>query len=135
MKRTCSSNPLRSLIGLTAGLLLMTALNSAPANAQAVLSPNKLLFNCVGGQCTPKSTTLTNVGSTSITLSSIEISAGFSLTNDCRVTLKPGGSCVFTLTLSPGASGTLNGELMVNDSAPNSPQVCLLKAIVERSSL
>lgn len=131
MKRAYSNHRLQSLTGLAAGLMLMTAFTSLPAKAQAVLSPNKLLIKCVGGQCTPASTTLTNVGSASITLQSITISGRFAETNNCGTTLKPEESCVISLTVTPFGPGKFSGTLTVNDSAPNSPQTCLLEVIVK----
>lgn len=134
MKRADSNHRLQSLTGLAAGLMLMTAFTSVPAKAQAVLSPDKLLIKCLGGQCPPASTTLTNVGSASITLQSITVSGGrlgVAQTNNCGTTLKPGESCVFSLTVSPSGSGKFSGTLSVNDSAPNSPQTCLLEVIAK----
>lgn len=132
MKGAYSNHRLQSLTGLAAGLMLMTAFTSVPAKCQAVLSPDKLLIKCVGRHCTPASTTLTNVGSTSITLLSIAVSGvRFTETNNCGAMLKPGGSCVFSLTVSPSGSGKFSGTLTVNDSAPNSPQTCLLEVIAK----
>jgi hypothetical protein len=131
MKRAYSNHRLQSLTGLAAGLMLMTAFTSVPAKCQAVLSPDKLLIKCVDGHCTPASTTLTNVGSASITLQSITVSGGVAETNNCGAMLKPGGSCVFSLTVTPSGPGKFSGTLTVNDSAPNSPQTCLLEVIAK----
>jgi hypothetical protein len=117
---------------LVAGLSLMIAF-SRPAHSQAILSPDKLLIRCAGGQCTPVSTTLTNVGSTTVTILSISISGSASLaqTNNCGVTLKPGQSCTISLTASPSA-GTSTDALNIDDSAPNSPQRASIKVLAKK---
>jgi hypothetical protein len=113
-------------------LLTMCA---APACGQVVLSPDRLLFHCIADQqCAPETTTLKNLGRSSVTLSSITVTGDFLLTNDCGEVLKPGESCSITLTFNPAKAGRVTGALTVDDSAPNSPQIALLKAITEGGS-
>jgi hypothetical protein len=122
----------KDTIVLAAGVVLMTGY-AVPVRAQAVLSPNKLLFQCVDGpQCGLQTTTLTNEGSVSIRISSITLSgSAFALTNTCGSALKPGQSCGVTILVSASEPGTYTGLLSVNDNAPNSPQTARLKAIVK----
>jgi hypothetical protein len=117
----------------TAALLLLTG--AAPARGQAILSPNKLLIRCDNGQCNLASTKLTNIGSQTVTLSSITLSGSgsgaFAETNNCSSSLKPGQSCTITVTVSPSIR-TSTAVLTVNDSAPNSPQTADIKVIAKQ---
>jgi len=115
------------------GPLLLMGL-AASASAQAILSPNKLMFDCRSGHpCKSQTTTLTNEGSATLTISSIAItgtSAGkFSQTSSCGAELKAGASCTISVGTTPMPKGKLTGALIVNDSAPNSPQKCLLEVL------
>jgi archaellum component FlaF (FlaF/FlaG flagellin family) len=124
----------RNRIVFAAAFLLWAGF-AAPARGQAILSPDKLLIRCVNGQCNPASTTLTNIGSQTVTLSSITLSGGrdFTETNNCSSSLKPGQSCTITIDVSPSIR-TSTGVLTVNDSAPNSPQTAYIKVIVKQGS-
>ncbi len=123
-------NPLAVL----AAFALLTAF-AAPAWGQATLSPDKIVIRCSNGHCQTRSTTLTNVGNTTITINSIEIAGKGSLvlTNNCPGTLQAGQSCSISLTASPGSSN-FTDELIVNDSAPNSPQEAVVKVIAKSGS-
>lgn len=117
-------------ISYALGVALITGLTSTPALGQARLFPNRLLFECTVGHCSPQTTTLANVGGTTVTISSITISGEFLLTNNCGTKLPPGASCSITIS-PPTGPGTFTGELAVNDSAPNSPQIAHLRAIIK----
>jgi len=54
----------------------------------------------------------------------------FSQTNNCPVspnTLAGGGTCTFTVTFKPTATGKRTAKIAVNDDANNSPQTVFLK--------
>jgi hypothetical protein len=117
-----------------AGLVLLTGF-AVPTRAQAILSPDKLVFQCVAGrQCALQTTTLANVGNTTVKISSITLSggSGFSLTNTCGTTLAAGQACSITIGFRDSKPGTYSAVLMVNDTAPNSPQKALLEAMVKK---
>jgi hypothetical protein len=120
----------RSTMSYVVGIALIIGLASAPALGQAVLSPNRLLFRCTVGHCSPQTTTLANVGGTTVTISSITISGQFVLTNNCGAKLPPGASCSISIS-PPVGPGTFTGEVAVNDSAPNSPQIAHLRAMIK----
>jgi hypothetical protein len=118
-----------ALAGVAISFAMLTGF-AASARAQVVISPDKLIFHCKAGhQCAPREVTLKNVGSGTVTLSSITVTGRFVLTNDCPQTLTPGQSC--NMTLSVGSAGSFTGMLLVNDNAPNSPQEAFLRVIEE----
>jgi hypothetical protein len=120
-----------SLVVFFAGTLALLTGLAAPASGQAILSPDKLVFHCGTGQrCAPQTTTLTNEGTETVTISSINLNSGkFVVTNNCGTTLKAGRSCSITVSTIPMPKGNFTGALIVNDSAPNSPQKALLALI------
>jgi hypothetical protein len=67
-------------------------------------------------------TTLSNTGSTALSISSIAItgSAFFSQTNTCGTSVAAGGSCTISVTFRP-AKGSF-GDVSVSDNGGGSPQ-------------
>ena len=80
----------------------------------------------------PKPVTLTNVGSTPLTISSVQVIGGFSQTNNCGSSLAAGAFCTFQVTFKPTTATavpgwpTFFGNLVINDSDLASPQTVLL---------
>jgi hypothetical protein len=97
-----------------------------------VLSPTTLAFGtqAVGIASAPKSVTLTNNSGTTLTISSIVASAGFSAsgsgTTPCGASVAVGATCTFSVTFTPNVSGSFTGAATVSDSAPLSPGVVKL---------
>ncbi len=110
---------------------------AAPARAQLVFSPDKVLIRCNNGHCTGATTTLRNEGPEEVTIYSLSIGgsggADWSQTNNCGSALAPGASCQINLTVAPG-SGNATAILTATDSAPNSPQKAFFKEISYSSS-
>ncbi|MGH9702010.1 MAG: choice-of-anchor D domain-containing protein, partial [Candidatus Acidiferrales bacterium] len=85
------------------------------ATAPAVsLAPSSLTFpnQAVNTTSAAQNVTLTNTGSSSLTISSIAASALFSQTNTCPIspsTLAANGSCTISVKFSPTVAGTQNG--------------------------
>lgn len=108
------------------------------ANSQILVSPANLVFasNSIAGvRVSTQSVTVTNPSSTSLTINSIALSGAnagdFSLSNGCSSTLAPFSTCTLTLTYSPGAStGVRTASVIVNSSAPSSPQSVSLMGVV-----
>jgi len=104
-----------------------------PASGTTVLqiTPSSIAFpnTAIGFTSAAQPVTITNSGSTSITISSIAITganaADFSQTNDCS-SLAPAGSCTVQVTAAPSASTTSNAYLGVTSSSPDSPQYVAL---------
>ena len=99
-----------------------------------VFSPPSLTFTSqpVGNPSQPQSITVTNVGSTKLTINQISSSAAFPETNNCGTTLgtsasgNPSNSCTVQVSFDPTASGTNTGTLTITDSAAGSPQTAAL---------
>jgi hypothetical protein len=110
--------------GTTIGpLWSFTTAGSSPVT----LSPSSLNFSsqAVGTSSTAQTVTLSNAGSTPLTVSSIVASAQYAQTNNCPSSpsaVAAGGSCTINITFSPAAAGTITGAVTISDSAIGSPQ-------------
>ena len=84
----------------------------------------------IGVPSTAQPVTITNTGSTSVTISAIAITgvnaADFSQTNNCGSSLASAASCTVQVTATPSASGTRNAYLGITSSSPDSPQYVAL---------
>ena len=108
--------------------------DNAPASPQTVLlagagtvvsfSPPSLDFGRVQlGQYKVLPTTLTNTGSTTLTITGITAAgSGFSQTNNCESTIGPGAYCTITATFRPTGIGLFTGTVFVYDNGGGSPQ-------------
>jgi len=122
--------------GKLSGTLSVT--DNAPGSPQTVslngvgtfvgLNPNSLGFGLVA---TPEgsktlSATLTNTGTTKLTITNITITGtnpgDFSQTNTCGSSVAPGGSCAITVTFKPVAVGGFTAAVTITDSDAGSPQ-------------
>jgi hypothetical protein len=78
------------------------------------------------GTSSTQSSTLTNIGNTAITLSSIAFtspSPSYTLGNGCGSSLAPGASCTLTLTFTPQKKGSLSAKVRISYSGTvGSPQ-------------
>ena len=101
----------------------------------AKLSPTSLSFGTVaiGVTSAAKTVTLTNLATTSLTITRIAITgsnaADFAQTHTCGSSLAVGASCTFRVTFKPTASGTRSAALSVTDNAAGSPQPVPLTGI------
>jgi dienelactone hydrolase len=110
--------------------------DNAPGSPQTVsvtgigtvvkLNPTSLSFDCGygHGNCPPppQTTTLTNTGSTPLTINSITITGQFSETNNCPPTLEANQFCTITVSFQPPGYGTFHGAVSVSDNGGGSPQ-------------
>ena len=101
---------------------------TAGAFAQVTLSPTSLSFanQAVGTTSATKNVTLSNTGSTSLSITSVTISGPFAQTNTCGTSVKARSKCTISVTFSPTTTGKATGTLTVTDSASNSPQTAAL---------
>jgi len=92
------------------------------------LSPSSLSFGNqpLGTTSTPQNVTLTNTGSSSLSISGIGITGqnpgDFAQNNNCGTSVATGASCTFTVTFTPTASGSRSATLNITDNAGGSPQ-------------
>lgn len=95
-----------------------------------LFDPTSLDFSGVAASTVsqPQTATLTNEGTTPVTIAAITPSAHFSEGDNCPVspnTLAPGGSCTVTVTSNPVASGAVTGAINVKDNFGNITQLYL----------
>jgi hypothetical protein len=78
----------------------------------------------VGTTSATQFSTLTNSGTTTITISSITPSGDFALAGlgTCGTSLAAGVSCTTSVSFKPTATGTRTGSVTITDSATGSPQ-------------
>jgi Divergent InlB B-repeat domain/Abnormal spindle-like microcephaly-assoc'd, ASPM-SPD-2-Hydin len=106
----------------------LTGSGSGPATANVNLSPANLAFGNheAGTVSTGKSVTLTNTGSSSLSIQSIGTSGGYQSTNNCGTLISPGGTCTITVTFRPSADFAnvdYPGAITIIDSDSSSPQI------------
>jgi hypothetical protein len=106
--------------------LSATVINPIPSFKPPVLN---LPTTKVGRFCT-EDVVLTNVGTTTLDISSIKITgtnaSEFKETNSCSSTLAPNASCTIAVTFTPTKTGTAQADLTVMDNAEIGTQNVLL---------
>jgi len=92
------------------------------------LSPTSLIFasQVIGTSSPAQSITLSNYGTTTLSITSIAASTNFGETSTCNSTLASGADCTINVTFTPSQTGNLTGTLSVTDSAADSPQIATL---------
>ncbi|MHB8644169.1 MAG: choice-of-anchor D domain-containing protein [Thermomicrobiales bacterium] len=114
----------------------LTATGLAPVVS---LTPASLALTCPDtpvGQttaCTPATITLTNAGDATLVIASIVPSNDFKVGvapsgTNCGATLTAGATCTLQITFAPTVAGLHEGNLVFNDTAPNSPQTIQMTA-------
>ncbi|MBA3914034.1 MAG: choice-of-anchor D domain-containing protein, partial [Acidobacteriales bacterium] len=93
------------------------------------LSPTLLRFGTqkVGTHSAPQDITLTNTGTQSVSLSSIDVNGYYSETNTCGSKIAPRASCTISVTFAPTWGGHLIGTVNVTDNGGSSPQQATLQ--------
>jgi hypothetical protein len=80
----------------------------------------------VGTAGAPLTATLTNVGSATLTFSSIQVTGAnagdFTLSNNCGSSLAASAQCTLGVTFAPSAAGTRTASVVFTDNAAGSPQ-------------
>ncbi|MBZ5719924.1 MAG: SBBP repeat-containing protein [Acidobacteriia bacterium] len=98
------------------------------ATSNVVLSKTSLTYitQVVNTVSKPKPVTLTNIGTTALTITSIlptGTNAGdFAQTNTCGNSVPAGGNCTINITFTPTAAGKRTASITITDSDPSSPQ-------------
>ena len=94
----------------------------------ATLSTTSLTFGVqlVGTRSAAQRATLTNTGTTPLTISSIAASGDFVQRNDCGSGVPAGESCTIKVAFRPSAKGVQTGTVTITDDAANSPQTIAL---------
>ena len=126
-------------VGLRKGTLIISDTeNGAPVShvvaltgstSTVQLSASSLDFGSqsIGVTTAPQTITVTNVGSSALTVSAIVASSDFGETNTCtKAPLQPSTNCVINVTYTATTSGPSLGALSITDNVPGSPQVVFL---------
>jgi len=94
---------------------------------EAYLSPRNVAFGLqpVTTNSSPRTVTVTNTGNAPLTISNVEVTSGFSQTNDCT-TVAAGSSCTITATFTPTLRGAQTGTITVASNASGSPHTASL---------
>ena len=101
----------------------------------AKLSPVSLTFStqAIGTTSPAKTVTLTNVGTSTLSITAIAITGtntgDFAQTHTCGSSLVAGASCKISVKFKPTASGTRTAALSISDNAAGSPQKVTLSGI------
>jgi hypothetical protein len=93
-----------------------------------LFAPTSLTFASqnLGTTSPAQNVTLTDIGSSSISVTSIATAAPYAETNTCGSSLGTSASCTVSVTFTPTVPGTSAGGLTITDSAVGSPQVVTL---------
>ena len=103
-------------------LVNITGTGSNVGISQNALYPGlKFAQQSLGVASNPLNVTLTNKGTTPITISSLQMIGDFSQTNKCNNTIPVGGKCVISVKFTPTQTDYRYGALVVNSSDPASP--------------
>jgi hypothetical protein len=111
-----------------AGSPQKVTLNGTATAPVVGLSPNALTFGtqAVGTTSSKQAVTLTNQGTTTLTINSITASGDFAQTNTCTGTLAANANCTISITFSPTAGGARGGAVTVNSAGNSAQNVTLL---------
>jgi hypothetical protein len=95
------------------------------STGSVTVAPTSLAFGTrsVGVTSAPQTVTLSNTGTTAVTLASIAVAGDFQQTNSCGTTLAVNAACSIQVTFKPSAIGARTGSLTISDNAVGSPQV------------
>jgi hypothetical protein len=80
----------------------------------------------VGTPSTPQTVQVQNTGSAVLAFTSIQASADFTESDNCRPSVAVGASCTISVTFDPPAEGPLTGTLTLTDNAGDSPETVQL---------
>ena len=107
----------------------ITVSSTPPPSSTFTVTPGALNFGTVtlNNTSAPQTVTLSNSGSTAVSISGITRSGDFAqASNTCGTTLAAGGTCAVGVTFTPTVAGTRNGSLTITDSAAGSPHTVAL---------
>ncbi len=118
----------------TGTISIATSLTTLPINipltgtgiqSHLQITPSTLSFGSIAiGASANQTLTLTNTGTAGVTTLAFNLTGDYATTVPCTfTTLAPNTSCTVTITFSPTALGTRNGNLAITSSDPNSPAI------------
>jgi len=106
----------------------LVGMSGTGTSGTASVSPTSLNFKgqLVGTTSQPQSVTLSNPGSSALSVISIVASGDYAQTNNCPASLPSGANCTVNVTFSPTSGSTRNGYVTFNDTDPTNLQTVTL---------
>jgi len=98
-----------------------TMLNTGEASFSPT-SPLVFPVQLFSTKSAPQVVTLTNIGTTSLSISSIKVSGQFQVSNTCGGSVAAGGKCKISTVFQPKSAGSHAGLITLMDSASSKPQ-------------
>jgi hypothetical protein len=97
------------------------SLNGTGVAPAAAFSTGSLGFasQLVNSSSSPQNVTLSNTGTTTLTINSINVTGDFTQTNNCGGGLPAGNSCAVNVTFTPSATGARTGSLTLSSNSSN----------------
>jgi hypothetical protein len=90
-------------------------------------TPLNFKEQAAGTTSAPQVVTLTNNGTTELTISSMKVAGEFAMTSSCGKTLASAANCTISVTFSPQSQGLKSGKVAIDDRASSKPQVIELR--------
>jgi hypothetical protein len=112
------------------GNAVITLLNTGVVSFSPT-TPLAFPTQLVGTTSAPLSVTLTNTGSTALSISSIRINGPYQLDSSttCGSSVAPGGNCVLAAVFKPTVPGSKTGLIAISDSASTKLQIIELQGV------
>lgn len=101
---------------------VIVLLNSGTVTFSPV-TPITFATQLIGTTSASQAVTLTNSGTTALTISSMRPQGPFSMSTTCGSSLAVGASCSVSSTFTPKKQGPASGTITISDSASSKPQV------------
>ena len=100
------------------------ALSGIGASTSIQLSTLTLDFPTenVGTTSAARKITITNTGTTAVSMIGVAASGDYAQTNTCGSTLAGGANCVISVTFTPSAAGLRKGHITISDTDPSTLQ-------------
>lgn len=112
-------------------IILLAVISAAPLallSQSLTLTPSSYNFGStpVGTGTAWETFTLTNSGSSAVSISNVTVSSEFVVSSNCGSSVGANASCPIYVYFYPTSSGPASGTLAVTDSGTNSPQTAAL---------
>lgn len=101
------------------GYRLTTSFKSATGNSALTANPSSLNFGeqALGSTSSSQTVTLSNSGTSAVTISSITTSGDFSVSHNCPASLAVASTCTVSASFTPSAIGARSGAIIVTSNA------------------
>jgi hypothetical protein len=122
-------------VTIASGAEVLTTGFTVGASGQVSVAPATLMFTkqAVGTTSAPLHLILTNTGSASLAISSINAVGEFGSTHNCGMSLAVNASCTINITFSPSFGGYRHGNVIINDDSAGAPHFVAITGMGEAS--